>query len=607
MKQIPFLSMLAGIATGNVHAVETPNILVITTDDQGLQLSCYGDPVIKTPHLDALANDGFLFKNAYVTATSCSPSRSSILTGLYPHQNGQIGLSQLGFSMSDSFGNFSALAKDKGYYTGVIGKVHVEPISAFKFDYMTGGFDYLVNGESTCLVDTPVDVVMLDGLKKKIQVQKVRSVQSIEEMTVDFLEKAGDQKFCLYLNIGDPHLPFHRQVQGIPERMFSSEEVRALPFFQKGRSFKAQEVAAYYDSCLRIDEMIGRLTEILRQNNVYENTAIIFVSDHGPNFYGRAKGTLYEGGMNVPMLAKIPGIEGGKIISELISTIDIYPTIRSLLGVPPDPELPGQSLTGLDDGSWIPRDFVFGDFNQHDKDTYKFMRSIRGKKYKLIYNPFSPLFHGWIYDEWKKTNPSADNELAQNARWYSWNPEYELYDLEDDPYEWNNLAENPAHASDLEEMKNALHDWMQKTDDFLINPETMAQYKKESREILEGLFGIDGQGIRVEMLPETPSEKISYKVDVPGTVRRGELFSIRVSCNIPENVSSVPAKIVCLNPEGLEFRGYSTDVHGQCVVNIDVKIPSTYKEDNFSIFGFIGENWLSRLATIGKMTVKVEN
>ena len=114
---------------------DRPNVVLITADDLGFQLSCYGDRVIKTPNIDSLFDCGVKFTNAYVPTATCSPSRSAILTGLYPHQNGQIGLSHMGFSMHKSYPSIPNELKNAGYRTGVIGKIHVNPEGGFKFDY----------------------------------------------------------------------------------------------------------------------------------------------------------------------------------------------------------------------------------------------------------------------------------------------------------------------------------------------------------------------------------------------------------------------------------------------------------------------------------------
>lgn len=127
---------IGGEGASEAPAVQKkPNVVLITADDLGMQLSCYGDKIIKTPNMDKLYNEGVRFTNAFCVTTTCSPSRSSILTGLYPHQNGQIGLSHFGYSMHKAYPSIPNELKKAGYYTGVIGKIHVNPENGFKFDY----------------------------------------------------------------------------------------------------------------------------------------------------------------------------------------------------------------------------------------------------------------------------------------------------------------------------------------------------------------------------------------------------------------------------------------------------------------------------------------
>jgi arylsulfatase A-like enzyme len=137
MRQIPIflLATLLPFLGPAARSAEPPNVLLITADDLGNQLSCYGDERLKTPRLDALASQGVRFTRAYVTQSSCSSSRASLLTGLYPHQNGQYGLAHLGFSMHPGQENLPALLKAAGYRTGIIGKLHVEPAAEFPFDW----------------------------------------------------------------------------------------------------------------------------------------------------------------------------------------------------------------------------------------------------------------------------------------------------------------------------------------------------------------------------------------------------------------------------------------------------------------------------------------
>ncbi|MBI3942471.1 MAG: sulfatase-like hydrolase/transferase [Chloroflexi bacterium] len=165
------------------------NILLITSEDNGPHFGCYGDPIADTPHVDRLAREGAFFEHAYVTQAVCSPSRASILTGLYPHQNGQIGLATHAYTMHRAFPSLPGLSKDAGYRTGRIGKLHVLPESAFPFDFSWNDPQYTSFAH--------------------------RDVAKNAEIAGQFIT-AGAGPFFLMVNYADAHLPWLRQDCGLP-------------------------------------------------------------------------------------------------------------------------------------------------------------------------------------------------------------------------------------------------------------------------------------------------------------------------------------------------------------------------------------------------------
>ena len=202
------LSAWLGTAGPAADTVSHPNILLITADDLGCQLSCYGEKRFRTPRLDALAAEGVRFENFYVAQSSCSSSRSSLLTGRWPHQNGQIGLAHLGFTMHPGQPNLPALLKAAGYRTGIIGKLHVEPAADFPWDWMPA--------------------------KEKMAAPPTRNVRWVAEQSREFLAsaKASGQPFFYYVNFFDPHGPYTpdvNQVDGVPEN-------RCAPATSRSRS-----------------------------------------------------------------------------------------------------------------------------------------------------------------------------------------------------------------------------------------------------------------------------------------------------------------------------------------------------------------------------------
>ena len=178
-----------------------PNILLIVSEDNGPHLGCYGDRTVPTPNLDRLAAEGARYDNAFVTQAVCSPSRSSILTGLYPHQNGQIGLATHAFTMVRDWLTLPSALKQAGYRTGLIGKLHVNPETAFDFDFRWADPQYLGFDHS--------------DVRRTVQVAG------------EFLARGGP--FFLMVCFADAHLPFLRQDSGLPAKPFSKDDVSMFP------------------------------------------------------------------------------------------------------------------------------------------------------------------------------------------------------------------------------------------------------------------------------------------------------------------------------------------------------------------------------------------
>ena len=208
-------------------AAERPNLILVTGDDMGFQLGCYGDRVATTPHMDRLARDGTRFSRGYVTQASCSSSRSSMLTGLYPHQSGQIGLAHLGYSMRPGVPTLPTLLKQAGYRTGIIGKLHVAPESSFDFDY-----------KQTNTADT-------------------RDPKKVRAKCGEFLGDLGGKPFFLMLNFFDPHDPHIQDIGGSPQAKVTPEQVKGYPFIGADSPELRRRVAEFTTCVNRVDEGVG--------------------------------------------------------------------------------------------------------------------------------------------------------------------------------------------------------------------------------------------------------------------------------------------------------------------------------------------------------------
>jgi N-sulfoglucosamine sulfohydrolase len=429
------------------------NVLLITSDDLGKQLSCYDDDIIQTPNIDKLAERGFMFHNAYVSQASCSSSRSSILTGTYPHTNGQLGLAHHGFELNKEYPNIASVLKQKGYKTGIIGKLHVNPVAQFPFDFDRK--NYL----------------------------EARDVEMVACRVDSFLSMSGKEPFFLYVNYSDPHVPFYREFNGHPTREVNSTDVHSLEFQGVNDPQQLQRIADYYCCVRRLDEGIGLLMEKLEKNGVLQNTLIIFVSDHGAAF-ARGKAASYESSLNMPYFVSCPSFIKAKQVSRaMVSTVDIFPTILNILNIAIPSDVQGISILPiLKNEKTEVRNYLFAEFNYHLHSLASFypQRVIRDDRYKLIFNlPSSLIFNG---------NTSIDGDEAYqfsqaskyDGTWVreAFNrlnnpPSIELFDLYTDPYEKIDLSGNPDFVNKREELLQQLLTWMENTNDPFLKKEDM--------------------------------------------------------------------------------------------------------------------------------------
>lgn len=425
-----------------------PNILLMVAEDHGLQLSGYGDTHILTPNLDALAETGVRFENAYVAQAGCSPSRASIFTGLFPHNNGQIGLATHGLRMyKDDTPNLTTYLKNAGYRTGIIGKIHVNPESAFLFDFKA---------------------FPSSNFNK-------RPIKEFAGSAGEFF-RASDNPFMMWISFPDAHRPFLDQQEGLPARVMGPEDVETLPMVGVSTRQTLQTTASYYNCMRRLDAAVGMVLKELADSGKADNTLIIYLSDHGPDF-PRAKKTIREGGSRVPMIMRWKNhLPEGKVESRLVSSLDILPTILEITGTgPPQDHLDGRSLMPLfNDKTEKWREYLFTEFTLHWPETYYPGRAVRDLRFKLVHNLLphreNPVYDIYLVRQTPETfTPdelkSAPKHVRDAYRIFRQPPEFELYDLQDDPWEFHNLAEDPRYAEQLKRLKRRLAEWQQETND----------------------------------------------------------------------------------------------------------------------------------------------
>ena len=470
------------LMTRNSRAAERrrPNVVLIVSDDHGRgDLGCYGNPVIKTPNLDKLAAEGVRFTNAFCTTASCSASRSVILSGLYNHYNGQYGHQHAyhHFISFDRVRSLPVLLSQGGYRTARIGKYHVAPEDVYKFDAALPG-----NSRSP--------VQMADNCREFFETgSRQRGAGRMPaNQGRDALATQDDRPFFLYFCTSDPHrgggkaadLPhqpdrFGNRPQGYPgieEVTYKPEDVIVPDFLPDIPECRA-ELAQYYQAVSRVDQGVGRLIAHLKKAGRYDNTVVLYISDNGIAFPG-AKTTLYEPGMNLPCIVRTPRQKNKGIACDaLVNYADLTPTILDLTGaMPADYEFHGRSFKPVLERERVADwDTTYASHTFHEITMYYPMRVVRERRFKLIWNIAHGLEYPFASDLWASATWQGNLKRGnkhygkRTIEAYLHRPKFELYDLESDPHEVKNLADDPQHKGKLEKMKARLKAFQKRTKD----------------------------------------------------------------------------------------------------------------------------------------------
>lgn len=440
---------------------EKPNILLILSDDHSAPfLGCYGNKDLKTPNLDALAERGVLFHRAYTAAPQCVPSRASILTG---RNVIDINMSRFSAPLPKEFPTIPEFLATANYYTGICGRhYHLdgsarmppETIEAFKkYDLITfpDRVDYLKTGS---------DDEVLGQFKA-------------------FLDQVPENTpFFMWMNFSDPHRSFTaddyepdpRELT-MPESMPDTEEVR-------------KDLAQHYGEIMRLDRHVGEVLQELESRGIAGNTIVIFMGDNGAALL-QGKGTLYDLGIHVPLLVAGPGIDKGIATDVMVSGTDIAPTILDLAGVDKPAEFTGQSfLPALKGENYAGHEYIFATRVPHSSGLplhtlyFDLIRTVFDKRYKLIYNalwqlPYTPvdfMNHPMWKDLAAKNEAGNLEEKYADALFAEPRPMFQLFDLEKDPNEFNNLSGEDEYAKIEHQLKAKLHEWMIVNQDYLPLP-----------------------------------------------------------------------------------------------------------------------------------------
>jgi N-sulfoglucosamine sulfohydrolase len=479
-------SLLFSLVTSAAYA-QTPNVLLILSDDHSAaHVGCYGNKDIRTPNLDRLASEGMRFDRAYVACPQCVPSRAAILTGRHPID---IGMTRFSAALPNDVATFPELLRQhRGYFTGVAGRSYhlsgnllnqpaVKPyLRAEDFPDFDRRFDY---------------VKTAPGIDHAARVETLRQFG-------EFLDKVpAGNPFFLQLSWSDPHRPLTDD--DLPHK--HPPATIALPPFVPDAPVTRREVAAYYDEVGRLDANIGKVLKTLDERKLSQNTIVIFMGDNGASQL-RGKGTLNEWGIRVPLIVRYPGVvKPGSTTTALVSGEDLAPTLLQATGVELPANLTGVSMLPLlrDPASKPTRDQVVAERGPHasalprNSSSFDLGRAIVMDRYKLIYNamwqlPYQPVDFNLdairqLQEEGKLAPELAKLYLADER------PMFELYDLNEDPYEMRNLAGAPEAKKIEQELKGRLAAWMIQHRDFIPLPVSGGGKKQSQQRQAENADG----------------------------------------------------------------------------------------------------------------------
>jgi choline-sulfatase len=450
MKNIFFLlPLLVPAQTVQAGEPKRLNVISIVTDDQARwALGCYGNRDVRTPNMDRLAREGALFKNAFVATPVCSPSRASFMTGKY---GTQVGITDWiepkeaakGVGLPEHAVPWPAVLKRAGYVTGLIGKWHLGTLE--RFHPTKRGFDHFFG--FTGGGNVPIDPT----LEREGKTQKLKGSlpDILVDDAIDFVRTNQDKPFALCLHFREPHAPYAPTPKEDSDPFKNLEPT--LPKYPDLNLAKVKQLTLeYYASIHSIDRNLGRLFAELDKLGLLENTIILFTSDHGYNIghhgiWHKGNGNwilnsttarrpnMYETSLAVPLLIRWPGVvKGGTQIDPMVSNIDTFVSVLSILKVPP-PEgyrHEGKDFTPLLRGAKVPwRDAVFFQYDLHNGPMSQ-MRSVRTERWHLV-------------------RQYLDNKMPN-----------EFFDLQNDLGEEKNLFDDPAHRAVRDELQARLTLWM---------------------------------------------------------------------------------------------------------------------------------------------------
>lgn len=465
------------------------NILWITCEDMSPHLESYGDSTVKTPNISRLAREGVRYSHVYSTAGVCAPSRSVLITGMYQTTIGTHNMRTL-----------QNLSREVPYYSAVL-----PPYVKTHSEYMRAAGYYCTNNEKT-----------------DYQFENPISAWDDCSRTAHWRNGPKDKPFFSIFNFTITH---ESQIWLRKDEPMLADPARIkVPPIYPDTKIVRKDMARNYTNIMRMDEMVGKLLKELEEDGLLDKTIIFFYSDHGSGlpFYKRE---LYDRGLRVPLIVRYPDrAMAGTWNDELISFVDMAPTLLSLADVKIPSHMQGQAFLGNQKAK-VPRAYIYAARDRMDSE-YDIVRAVKDKRFKYIrnYQPQKPLMQNIQYrlsiemmTELLAMERAGTLDETQRIWFAKTKPAEELYDTEADPFELHNIAGDPAHVVKLRELRAVHEEWERSTRDLGFTPEKdlyLSMWPNGVQPQTKNVtIEFDRKASRVTLRCEDPGASIVYKTD----------------------------------------------------------------------------------------------
>ena len=482
----------------SVAISEQPNIVWISCEDISPHLGCYGDPHVITPNLDQLAQEGTRYTNAFTTAGVCAPCRSAIITGMYQNSIGTHHM-RCNATLPPWLKPFPVLLRKAGYYC----------TNNSKTDYQFSK-------------PAKKEIWDISGAKGHWKNRPEKSQPFFAVFNFTGCHESGIASESKYKSVTKELLPSQRQ---------NPKELMTLPPYYPDTTITREDWKRNYELITAMDAWAGDLIQQLKDAGEYDNTIIMFWSDHGVGL-PRAKRWLYDSGTHIPLIIRVPekfqkSLDTSSLATDnqLISAVDFAPTVLNVAGIDPPSYLQGRAFLGLHLSP--PRKFVYGARDRMD-ERYDIIRTVRGPQYRYIRNfePLKPYYQymntpekGATMQEIRKKEASGQLDPVMALFSANEKPAEELYDTHADPFEIHNLADDPTFNQTLGKMRQALSGWQNEIGDVGLIPEAEIEILEQDAgsrfEILHSTTGNSTAGNRLATLVDIATSASKGPTSIP--------------------------------------------------------------------------------------------